>query len=249
MLNKKKRETLTKDTIAVIFLVVGLFFFLFSDFARADPVGIDSSGVTILANETAATSGYMLNVTGGRIVTLNITGAIQNSHWKAFVGWVSGSFTLKDQSGSKIYDWTMSTASGEVYATRNSSTITWTGLACASAANVETENARLGMTNPDDNITKTFNSATHREFFVAGTNISLNSCPRTLNTYQNNVSQDAVFEEIALYEAVGSNIVYATILENKTTPGFDSVNYDFQMLAPESSTPDVTAYYLYVEIS
>jgi hypothetical protein len=249
MLNKKKRKKLNRDIIAVVFLVIGLFFFLFSDFVRADPVGIDPSGVSIIANETSSTTGYMLNITGGRIVTMNITGAIQNSHWKAFVGWVSGSFTLKDSTGSKIYDWTMSTASGEVYATRNSSTIVWTGLACASTANVEAENIKIGHTNPDDNITRTFNSATHREFFVAGVNISANSCPRTLNTFQNNATQDAVFEEIALYESAGANIVYATILENRTTPGFDSANYDFQMLAPESSTSDVTAYYLYVEIS
>jgi hypothetical protein len=249
MLAKKKEKKLIEEVVLACLLVGGLFLFLFSNFVKADPVGLGSGDVAILANETSGASGYLLNVSGGRIVTLNITGAIQNQRWKAFVGWVSGSFTLDDSTGSTIFDWTMSTASGEVYATRNSSTISWTSLACASTANLESENSKLGFTNPDDNITATFDSATHREFFVAGLNISRNSCPHTLNTFQYNQTQDSVFEEIALYESVGANIIYSTIMENKTTPGFDSVNYDFQMIAPESTSAEVTPYYLYVEIS
>jgi hypothetical protein len=244
---KREEEMIISVTI-ISLLVLGLFIFLFSSFVRADPAGLNGNNVVILNNETMSSSGYLLNFTGGRIVTINISGTIQNSRWKAFVGWVSGSFTLDDSTSSRIYDWTINTLAGEVYTTRNSSTISWTSLACASTANLESENSKLGFTNPDDNITRTFSSTTHRGFFVAGVNISKNSCTHTLNTYQNNNSQDAAFEEIALYEAAGGNTVYATIMENKTTPGFDSVNYDFQMLAPESTSSDVTPYYLYIEL-
>jgi len=111
----------------------------------------------------------------------------------------------------------------------------------------------MGHTSPADNLTATFNittGATHREFFVASRNITQNTCP-TLNTYVNNATQDNVFEEVALFEYLGGNIVYATILENDAT-GYDGRPYDFQMIVPERGTPGwdgATAYYLYVELS
>ena len=163
---------------------------------------------------------------------------------------MSGSFTLDDSSGSTIYDWSIATVGGEVYATRNSSTIVWTTVGCANTSNLESENSALGHSSADDNITATFSGSTHVEFFVGAVNISQNSCP-TLNTYVGNSSQDSSFEEIALYESTGGNLVYATILEDDVV-GFDGDVYDFQMIVPEVGTPGFsgsTAYYLYVELS
>ncbi len=224
-------------------------FFISYASAASTPQGPES--VDILANETkGAVTAYELNVSGGYITTINITSSTQNVRWKAIVGDVGGKFTLDDTTGSTIYDWTMTSVAGEVYATRNSSTITWTNLTCATTANLEAENANLSHTSPDDNITATFSDTTHAEFFVATVNISANSCP-TLNTYVNNASQDTSFEEVVLYEAVGGNIVYATILEQDAT-GFDGQTYDFQMIVPENGAEGfsgATAYYLYVELS
>jgi len=229
-----------------------LFFFLFLDLVKGAPVGPDS--VVVESNQTKSAAGaYMLNTSGGYVTILNLTANIQNPRWKAFIGRVTGSFTLDDASGSTVYDWALATVAGEVYATRNSSTINWNNLTCASVASLNLENTRLSHTSPADNLTVTFNvssGATHREFFVASRNISQNSCP-TLNTYVNNNTQDSVFEEVALYEAIGSNIVYATILEQDAA-GYDGRPYDFQMIVPEVGTPGwdgATAYYLYVELS
>lgn len=246
---KKTRNSIT-EVLLVFALFTGLFFFLFSTIVSADPVGFSDDDVTIIANETAGGSGYLLNVSGGRIVTLNITGSIQNAKWKGFVGYVSGSYTLDDATGSTLYDWSLSTIAGEVYATSNSSTLDWSNVACATVAQLENQNIFLGLTSSDDNITSTFNDTTHDAFSVAGVSIGSDACGNaTTNTYVNNATQDHSYEEVVLYESSTGSLIYTTILENGTAVGFDDVIYDFQMIVPESTTSDVTAYYLYVELS
>lgn len=249
-LDLKKKANELGEVLAIFLFGIVLFSLMFLSFASAaDPNGLDS--VNMYANETRGNnSAGMVNLSGGYISTINISATVQNTRWKAFVGYVSGSFTLDDSTGSSIYDWRITTIGGEVYASRNSSTILWTNVTCAPNNTLEAENNALSHTSPDDNISKTFNDTTHDEFFVASVNISYSSC-RTLNTYVNNATQDTRFEEVALYESRGSNIIYATILESRQQ-GFDSSNYDFQMIVPENGAQGflgATAYYLYVELS
>lgn len=241
-----------KTGLLGLLLFVALFALLLFEVVNAAPVGPDT--VVIESNTTKGTQGaYNLNISGGRVAVVNLSATTQNPRWKAFIGRVTGSFTLDDAGGSSVYDWTLASVAGEVYATRNSSSITWNNLTCASATTLNTENTRLGHTSTADNLTATFNitsGATHDEFFVASRNISRNSCP-TLNTYVNNATQDSTFEEVALYEYLGGNIVYATVLEQDAA-GYDGRPYDFQMIVPEVGTPGwdgATAYYLYVELS
>lgn len=234
-----------------IFLTLGVFSFSFS--VSAVPEGF--SNINVTQNDTKTTTGAtILNTSGGYITTINLTARVQNVRWKAFVGYVNGRFTLDDASGSTLYDWSITTIAGEIYASRNASTVAWTQIKCANTTLLEAENTIMSHTNPSDNITRTFSGSTHAEFFVGAVNISVNSCP-TLNTYQNNASQDTNFEEIALFDGInatsGGNIVFSTIIDANTT-GFDSLAYDFQMIVPEngaSSFTGRTAYYLYVELS
>ncbi len=241
-----------KTGLLAFLLFVALFAFLIFSEVNATPSGPDSA--VIESNTTKGSVGaYTLNISGGRVVVFNMSSQIQDIRWKAFIGRVTGSFTLDDASGSTVYDWSLATVAGEVYATRNSSTINWNNLTCASVADLNEENSELGHTSLADNLTATFNitaEATHEEFFVAARNISQNSCP-TLNTYVANNTQDTYFEEVALYESVGGNMVFATILEQDAY-GYDNRTYDFQMIVPEVGTPGwdgATAYYLYVELS
>lgn len=240
---KKHKERLT--TLVIILLAHVLLLSMIT----ATPTGPDS--VTIQSNETKGdVPASTINVSGGRILTFNLSATIQNVRWKGFLGHISGSFTLDDATGSTIYDWSTTSLTGEVYATRNASTVTWTNVTCATTTNLETENDAMSHTNAEDNITATFNDTTHTEFFLGSTNITTNSCP-TMNTYVGNATQDSTFEAVALYEAVGTNVIYATILESDSE-GFDSENYDFQMIVPENGAAGFTgstAYYIYVELS
>lgn len=189
----------------------------------------------------------MVNVSGGTITPVNLSATIQNPRWKAFVGSVTGSFTLDDASGNSIYDWSLSTVTGRVYATRTSGSVTWSNVACATPAQILQENTELSHSSPNDNISATFSSTTHDQFYVGSVNIAQDSC-KSLNTYVNGASQDASFEEMLLHDQ--TNMVYTTILEEDLA-GYNGQLYDFQMLVPEvgsSGWTGSTAYYLYVEI-
>jgi hypothetical protein len=248
---KKEKNTSIKEKkryllIFAIFVIIAFSIILLS---ATTPVG--PNNVVSVANETkiSTTSAAFFNISGGYIAALNLTASSQNVRWKAFVGWVNGKFTLDDQGGATIYDWTLTISTGRVYSTRSSSTITWASIACANrTTNLKTEEINMFHTNNSgDNITKTFQMGTHNPFWVAGHSFSANQCP-TLNTYIGNVSQDSDFEEMALYDS--TSIIYATILENDLA-GYDGQTYDFQMLVPENGSQGFTGatpYYLYVEL-
>jgi hypothetical protein len=250
---KNQNNLSNKEIVCLSTFVFFLIFLTNLVIAVSSPVPPDS--MTIWSNDTknvSSTSSFMLNTSGGVISKINFTSSTQNPHWKAFVGYITGKFTLDDSNGSTIYDWTLATVSGVVFATRDSTAILWPEISCANVTTLRAEDNALSQTNQYDNITKTFNanSATgnHSEFFVGSVNISINSCP-TVHTYVNDSSQTSRFAEVALYTS--GTIVYSTLLENRVT-GFDYNPYDFQMLVPENGAKGfsgATAYYLYVELT
>ncbi len=244
-MTKKKLTAIKTKRIVLTVLFFNILFFSF--IVLATPTGPTSINIT--ANESkSATSGEIVNISGGVISKMNITATVQNPHWKAFVGWIDGKFTLDDSSGSTIYDWTLSTIGGEVYATRASGIANWATISCADATEITAEDTALNHTG-EDNITSTFTASSNAAtFVVAGTTISAGTCSAT-NTYINNASQSTRFEEVILHD--GSDIIFTTILE-EDRQGYDGNDYDFQMIIPEvalSTWSSSTAYYLYVELS
>ncbi|RMD45944.1 hypothetical protein D6829_00730 [Candidatus Pacearchaeota archaeon] len=242
----KLKMSMEKE-VQVLALLSALLLILVFSLVSATPTGPDSINVTSNTTKSAA-AGYKINISGGYIAKLNITATAQNPHWKAFAGWVTGKFTLDDSTGSTIYDWTLSSVSGEVYATRTSSTPSWSSVRCANSTEIENENTALAHSSPDDNITATFAGVNSNTFVVAGTQITAGSCNAT-NTYVNNASQNSVFEESILSDT--SNIIFVTNIESGGATGYDGNSYDFQMLVPENGSSTWTgaiAYYLYVEL-
>jgi hypothetical protein len=234
--------------IAIIsFIIIG--FIVSVNASAGDPVYLDDLNVS--RNQTkAATSQRLVNISGGYISTVTIWSYAQDPRWKGMVGSVVGKFVLADQSGSKLFDWTLPTLTGRVYATRNSSSPLWSNVNCSNLTFLNEENVLISHTSPDDNLNMTFNyavNATHNGFNVGARTIAANTCP-TLNTYVNSNPQDNQFEEMALYD--GTNTFYSTIINSNQT-GFDGSKYDFQMIVPENGGQTFTgstAYYLYVEL-
>ena len=110
--------------------------------------------VTAIRNETAAPqSAALINTSGGSITTMVLNATTQNLRWKAYVGNVTGTLTLDDAAGYSIFDWSITTAlTGEVYATRSSSTPNWANIGCATPTNITNEEKAINHTsNPNDN--------------------------------------------------------------------------------------------------
>lgn len=241
---------ISKCSTAKFAAIYLLIIILLTSTAFGAPVGPDK--IVNLTTETAPVrSAFKLNTSGGTFTTLRINITATTYRWKAYAGNVTGKFTLDDAKNYTIYDWTISTVAGEVYATRSSTLVSWAGIKCANATTIRTEEIALNISSTsDDSINRTFDKKpfTHNEFYAGAVKISSNSCPSTA-TYVNSTKQTVRFQEVMLYDA--SRIVYAGLLENKIK-GFNNKYYDFQLILPESGLEGqqaATPYYFYIELT
>ena len=203
---KIKKGLLNTLFLIVIFSVI-LSFVITS--AHAVPIGPTA---TVLGNETKnATQAAKVNTTingtispGGYIFTTNLNSIQQNVRWKAYVGNVTGTLVLDDSLNNRLFAWSLSTVTGEVYATRASGNINWTGINCTWIADGRTnktqdmfnrsasnrtpeynENVALSHTGKDDNVTSTFSTRNHTSITIGSVVIGKDEC-FSLQTYQKN---------------------------------------------------------------
>jgi hypothetical protein len=187
----------------------------------------------------------------GSITWINFDGRTQTNTWKGYVGNVTGKLNLEDADGDVLYDWSIASTTGEVYALRKSTAPTWANVECANAATIANEESALDITgSADDALDQTFsNSTTHAAFGVGSKSIPAGRCNAT-HLYVNNASSDD-FSEVLLRDTADSNyVIYASLINNSAT-GFDGAQYDFQMIVAEnasSGTPTPITYYFYLEL-
>lgn len=274
-------ENITKNSkLNTLFLIILLSIFLSLVLTAVHAVPIGPT-VTILGNQSKASAvATKVNTTingtispGGYIFTASLNSIQQNTRWKGYVGNVTGTLVLDDANDNRLFAWTLSTVTGEVYATRASGNINWTGINCtwiyegsrrANESNRSAEaaeNAALSHTNKDDNITTTFSNTNHSSITIGSVVIGKNEC-FSAQTYQSGAAQvfansnDANFTQVILYDGAfntsGGNIVYETKIENDITGYRSDSTYDFQMILPENGAvgfSSSTAYYFYVELT
>lgn len=206
---------------------------------------------TYNSTETAAPKpAAYLNTTGGSFTTLVLNATGQDYKWKAYIGNTTGKLGLQDQENYSIYDWDLSTISGNVFVSRNDS-VDWTNLSCANSTIIEAEDTALNINSSSvDSINRTFNTTTHKQFYAASNLITNSSC-NAISTYVNGTSQSSgesnIFQEILLQDTL-DHLIYTTILEDSIL-GFDNNYYDFQMIVAEDETAETpTPYYFYLEL-
>ncbi len=236
---------------------------------------------TIFGNTTKnPTSSSKVNSTingtispGAYIFTANLNLLQQDTRWKGYVGNITGTLTLDDASDDTIFQWALSSVTGEVYATRASGSINWTGINCTwiyegsrnatesnrSAEHVE--NQALSHTNLNDNITATFVYTNHSSITVGAVVVGKNQC-FSAQTYQRDAAQvfadsdQANFTQVILYDGAFNkttgNVVYTTKIESDKRGYRSDSTFDFQMMLPENGATGYTgstAYYFYVELT
>jgi hypothetical protein len=246
----KMKSTKLSNAISVIAIMV-LSMIIFSNIAYAIPYG--PTEIKNLSTTTKNTTGPKSRGFDqrGTITTIRLTVSQQTSKWKAYVGNISGKITLDDAQNYTIYDWGITTAQGEVYATRKTTTVTWASITCASISQVESEQSALkhNVLVPDC-LNRTFTDVAHPAFYAGPTSFAGNVCNKSANLYQNDAANTHTWHEVLLQD--GTNIVYAAIL-NETQQGYNPNKYhDFQMIVAENGSegsPTVTTYYFYVELT
>lgn len=247
-INLTKIVNISKYVVIAILMLYAIFFLVSEVYAIPSPPQI-----TYVSNSTyTATSTNRSVDQKGTITVLTMNLNQQDYRWKAYVGNVTGTLALDDANSKSIYDWSLTTITGEVYVSR-ASTINWINVSCVNQTVIDNEQTALGMSlSSVDNINRTFNYTLHTSFLVGTKNITASSCRNTY-TYINDAPQTpsvtAKFQEILLKDDITSSLIYATILEQDQL-SYDGVNtYDFQIIVAENESSSVpTNYYFYVEL-
>ncbi len=257
--------------LAVALAFIFLMIILKMNFLTAvEPSGATISGSspqTAPSGTAGNISAFAGNITG--ITLFSEEGTTQS--WQGFYGNVTGGLRLANADDQVIYNWSLVSPNGEVYASTNS-TINWPNIQCfnfTAVGNYSNESGQGGTTNlygknssrlelefsinesDLDGVNETFAAKNHDQFFTSSKQFSSNEC-HSIQLFTNSSNpQDGVYEEILLYEPTTTSIVFTAILESNSTLGFDDTANDFEMIVLENghgSNVATTTYFFFMEI-
>lgn len=226
-------------------------------------VGLSESMPSGAAGNTSAMAGNITEI-------VIYSGATVSRSWQGYYGNVTGGLRLADAAGEVLYNWSLVSSEGEVYASTNFS-ITWPNIQCfnfTATNNYSSESGNGGTTNlygtnvttlesqygiglgDLDGVSTTFGGFNHNGFYTANKQFSVDEC-RSVHLFTNNsISEDGRFEEILLYEPTTASVIFTSIIEN-SAGSFNGKKVDFEMIVLEDghgANVDTTAYYFFTEL-
>ncbi len=215
----------------MVFALVFVIVFASIAFATSEPEGPQTLSIEASSRRSAYPA-PTINASAGNITRLNVAGKTVTQSWQGFVGNASGTITLDDASNYTLYDWSIASPEGEVYATYLT-TVTWTtgnilcwnwsksevylqlneleGWGTTGAKPAQTKS--LGVADQDvDGVNETFTcdtcdfkatSTTHTSFYVGGQYINGSGMNGPCpSTKLYNGTREEIFEEVLLYQDV-----------------------------------------------
>ncbi len=234
-------------------LVVVMSVMLFSNVFATEPAGADySNEATTTAPDDNPTAHTAL---AGNVTYLDIDGVTTTQSWQGYYGNVTGTIQLADSADKVLYNWSVTSPSGEVYATENGSNLVdWASIDCFDLPtdHVALENWYNLSTHDADGVNETFlDSNTHAAFSTAGVPFTSGQCAAAYMYGSGGEGAAGTFEEVLLTDDTDTvQVIYASLLEKYGAAGFDGETYDFEMLVLEKGKNDLTSrnYYFYVEL-
>jgi len=247
-----------KTSIEIIAMLVAFSLFAVS-FAIAAPTGptvTDSAPERRTSGIDSPTTGTTVAAQAGNVTELFINSTRLTDNWQGYYGNVTGQIILDDASGNSMYDWQMTSPSGEIYAS-NYSAITWGNVGCVNLTEATGIGYIFNETNLEDGysmesadldgIGETFNTTFSGSFTVGSTTIDANDGCYQTYLYVSDAYQTTNFKEVLLTD--NASVIFTSILESDET-GFDGSDWDFQMIvAEDGGTAATTNYYFFVELS
>lgn len=100
-------------------------------------------------------NGRVLNMSRANIYTYILDESQPTIKWTGIVGNITAEFALQDATGNALYDWTIYTTTGEVYATKETTggaawdgggVPLWTAVQCANSSDIEDEGLAFNST-------------------------------------------------------------------------------------------------------
>ncbi len=195
----------------------------------------------------------------GNVTELSVTGYSTTQSWQGYFGNVSGVVQLADSDDNVMYNWTLASPEGEIYAAQNDS-LEWSYIQCfnftatgtygddtgqAGATSLAGKNlsqleADFGISWDDvDGVNETFSLDGHHEsgedlahdlFYTANFEFAAGECLSTHIFTDSGSAEDSKFQEVLLYEPNAQVEVFTAILDEEDVTGFDNNYHDFEML-------------------
>jgi hypothetical protein len=255
-----------------------LFIMVVMILSIANIMAIVPSGANIVysRNQTAppdAPADY--DAIAGNVTELTIMGYTRTQTWQGYYGNVSGTIQLADNSDNVMYNWSLASPEGEVYAV-NTSGVAWANVQCfnfTANGSFDSDTAQRGSTNlfgmnlsmleseygiianDVDGVDETFSvplgAGSHDLFYTNNLQFSEGECISTRVYDNTNTGVNNNFEEVLLYDPDNHVVIFTSILDEESPAGFDSSAHDFEMLVLENGHgTDIatTKYYFYVEL-
>ncbi len=258
-----------KSILVVAFIFLAVFVFGFVE--AVNPFGGE---VNPISNQTAPLdpAGSHAAV-AGNVTELNIFGYTITQSWQGYFGNVTGTIQLADGGDNVMYNWSLASPNGEIYASTNDS-ILWGNIQCfnfTATGTYDDDSAQRGNTsyygmnltqlessyNIDsddaDGVNETFvysGLGTHNRFFTNNLEFEEGECMSTRVYSDAGGGEDDKFEEVLLYDPDTKSVVFTSLL-NEDEPGFDGASHDFEMLVLEDghqTDTQTTTYYFYLEL-
>jgi hypothetical protein len=226
-----------EKTKLVVTLILAIT--LVATFATSDPNGADL-GSTVNTSRALNDTAETHNAYAGNISGITILGYAVTQTWQGYYGNVSGAVELADANDFVMYNWSLASPEGEVYATVNH-TLTWNNIQCFNMSangtmgdNAETAGATnvggLNLTeletrynigyNDVDGVDETFvytgSGAGHDLFYTANLEFAAGECNSTRVYRMNGTAENNIYEEALLYEPLSGTVVFAAIIESGT---------------------------------
>lgn len=252
-------------------IILSLIIFQVSLVLAVQPFGANYTEVSSTrATPDAAES---IEALAGNVTEININGFSTTQSWQGYFGNVTGTIQLADADDNQMYNWTLASPEGEIYASTSSS-ISWENIQClnySSDGTLSDESGNGGTTSqhgtnltqlealfgiePDDvdGINETFTllgAGTHDLFYTSNFEFSEGECRSTRVFSSAGMGENDKFEEVLLYEPTTQSVIFTSLIDEDVL-GFDGRTHDFEMLVLEDghgTDTSTTTYYFYVEL-
>ncbi|MBW2968229.1 hypothetical protein KY362_07120 [Candidatus Woesearchaeota archaeon] len=236
-----------------------------SSIALVYAAGLPEGPTTLTIESTsrrAAVTSPTLEAVAGNVTQLTINAQTVTQTWQGYYGNITGTITLDDASNHTLYDWTLASPEGEIYAA--TSTVNWTSgnVYCydfevddtgqSDVKELVELEADLNLAADDvDGIDETFTEGLDYADFYVGEYFINETCPTTEMYNGSEVSSANDFEEVLLYDNTSHMLVFTAIIEETEPTGFNDLPWDFEMIVAEdghNGDTGTTTYYFYVEL-
>lgn len=262
-----------KKSMLYLILIVVLSILSLSMVAivTAVPTG-PTTEITPLESERLPTwVSQSVTATAGNITEFNTDTSSITRTWQGYFGNITGIIVLADVNNNSMYDWDVAMPQGEIYAvSHQTGDPAWSSVVCSSQVQLQAEDTRLGVDEAidEDAVNATFviggsaeaqanygATIDHPTFYVASSEILLNTCP-VAGLYDDTDIPSDYFREVILSDGASYPIIYTALIAHTLNPtadstGFDGVTHDFQMIVGEDGhgTDIATStYWFYLEI-